>query len=210
MKVKIGPYLNWIGPYQIADAIFFWQEKYSDTCPWAKRAEALGNWLATDKNGNDSWFANLCSWIHSKKQRKINIRIDNYDIWSMDSTLSLIIAPMLIKLKEVKHGYGLIDDIDVPKHLRSINAPNKDDDSWDSLAEARYNWFLDELIWAFTVNNDDNETDAFYDHGTKIEGESFEDSIRRIKVDYDGLKAHEARKQHAFVMFGKYFQTLWD
>ena len=27
MKVKIGKYINWIGPYQIVDAIFFWIKK---------------------------------------------------------------------------------------------------------------------------------------------------------------------------------------
>ncbi|NDG31776.1 hypothetical protein EB118_17110 [bacterium] len=28
MKIKIGPYKNWIGPYQIVDALFFWHERY--------------------------------------------------------------------------------------------------------------------------------------------------------------------------------------
>ena len=30
MKVYIGPYTKWFGPYQIADAVFFWLDKYPD------------------------------------------------------------------------------------------------------------------------------------------------------------------------------------
>ena len=30
MKVYIGPYTNWVGPYQIAEKILFWMDRYED------------------------------------------------------------------------------------------------------------------------------------------------------------------------------------
>ena len=45
MKVYIGQYKNWIGPYQIADKIFFWVRDYrfddpleAEQQPWDHRA----------------------------------------------------------------------------------------------------------------------------------------------------------------------------
>jgi hypothetical protein len=51
------------------------------------------------------------------------IKIDKWDTWSMDHTLSPIILPMLKQLKEVKHGAPNVEDEDVPEHLRSTSAP---------------------------------------------------------------------------------------
>ena len=109
MKVNIGPYLDWIGPYQIAEKIIFWADRYDDDDPWADRQHRLGRWLAEDRQGNDSWLTKLCQWIHSKQERKVKIRIDNYDVWGMDHTLALIVHPMLLKLKEQKHGSPMVE-----------------------------------------------------------------------------------------------------
>lgn len=205
MKVKIRPYTTWVGPYQIAEALLFWLDKYEDD-----RVHKLGEWLSHDKHGNDSWLTKACTWVHSFKKRQEYVQIDYYDHWNVDHTLALIIAPLLKSLKEHKKSYGLIDDADVPEHLQSKFGVKEDEWSMDSLAEKRYEWFLNEVIWAFTVHKDDNETDQFYDHGTSVKGEDIMDAVRRIKVDQAGLDAHNARKQHAFNMFGKYYQTLWD
>lgn len=203
MKVKLGPYTSWIGPYQIADKIFFWVDRYEDS-PWATRAQKFGDWLSK------TWVKNACEWIHKFKRRQEYVRIDRYDYWNVDHTLALIIAPLLVELKKNKHGYGFIADEDVPEHLRSTNAPDPGDFCWDNLASERYEWFLDELIWAFSKHKSDDETDQFYDHTESNKVEDLNESIKLLKVDREGLEAHEKRKQHAFNMFGKYFQTLWD
>lgn len=205
MKVLLGPYTNWVGPYQIAEKILWWMDKYEDD-----RVHNFGTWLANDRHGNESWLMKFCNWVQKFKRRQEYVRIDHYDHWNMDHTLSLIIAPLLVELKNHKHGYGFIDDADVPEHLQSKFGVKHNDWDWDSLAEKRFEWFLDELIWAFTAHKSDDEHDQFYDHGEKIAGESLMDSVARIKVDQAGLDAHNARKQHAFNMFGKYFQNLWD
>ena len=211
MKVVIGPYRNWIGPYQIADAIFFWQDKYSATCKWASRAHKLGDWLALDKNGDPSYLARFCEWVHSKKKRKVDIRLDKYDSWGADTTIALITLPILKQLKTTKHGSGFIEDVDVPEHLRSTSAPFKEDtNDHDDNFHKRYEWFLNEVIWVLSCVASDDDTDKYYDHGVPVKGESLMESIGRIKVDREGLEAHIARKQHALMMFGKYFETLWD
>ena len=99
MKVYIGPYRNWWGPYQLANLL----QKVGvsdDHC------DKIGEWLS------DTWVDDLCQWIDSKKKRKIKVRIDSYDTWNADSTLSIIIAPMLRQLKEHKCGAPFVDDED--------------------------------------------------------------------------------------------------
>jgi hypothetical protein len=132
----------------------------------------------------------------------------------MDHTLALIILPMLQKLKTQKHGYGFIDNKDVPKELRST-APGartgiKNKWDWDNYAEARYSWMLDELIWTFEqLANDDNES-QFYDHTESNKEKNFNKSIQKLTVDRAGLELHQKRIENGLRLFGKYFRTLWD
>ena len=213
MKVVIGPYKSWIGPYQIADAIFFWQDKYSDTCKWADRAHKFGTWLSENKDGSDSTLLKFCQWIESKRHRQVYVRIDKYDTWSMDHTLAYIILPMLKQLQATKHGSPNVDDSDVPEPMRSTapGARDRCEEEWDldEHFHERWNYVLGEMIWAFEQQDNDGDS-QFYDHGTKIAGETFEDSMNRIKVDMPGLKAYQARKANGFRLFGKYYEALWD
>ena len=214
MKVIIGPYKSWIGPYQIADAIFFWQDKYSDTCKWADRAHRFGTWLAENKDGSDTWLLKFCNWLETKRTRQVYVKIDNYDTWSMDHTLSYIILPMLKQLKATKHGAPFVDDEDVPQPLRSTapGARDRCENEWDTDEHffTRWDYVLDEMIWAFEQQVSDDGEQQFYDMGTKVAGETLEDSLARMKVDDVGLKKWQARKANAFRLFGKYYEALWD
>ena len=91
MKIKIGPYKNWVGPYQIVDAIFFWQDRHPDDKlaeRWDyKLHDRMSEWLA------NTWVNDLCEWIQSKRERNIKIRIDPWDTWGMDHTLAMIVVP---------------------------------------------------------------------------------------------------------------------
>jgi len=213
MKVVIGPYKNWIGPYQIADAVFFWQEKHSDTCKWAERAHRFGDWLSKNRDGSDSTLLKVCQWIESKRKRQVYVRIDRYDTWSMDHTLSLIILPMLKQLKTDKHGAPNVDDEDVPSPLRSTapGARDRCENDWDTDEHffIRWDYVIGEMIWAFEQQRDDADAE-FYDHGEKIAGEDIMESVRRMKVDEAGLKAWQARKANGYRLFGKYYEALWD
>jgi hypothetical protein len=211
MKVNIGNYKSWVGPYQLADLIFFWQDKYSDTCPWAGRAHRLGTWLAHDKHGNDSRLMKLCNWIQSKRHRTISVRIDKWDTWGMDSTLGLIVLPMLQQLRATKHGAPCVDDSDVPDELKSTSAPAKESEyDTDDNHFRRWDWVLDEMIWAFQQKTIDDAESQFYDHGTPVPGENIMDAVKRVKIDFEGMQAWQARKQNGFRLFGKYYENLWD
>ena len=214
MLVKIGPYRNWIGPYQIAEALCFWAKKEKDEYGIDRHPEWVdnfGNWLAETKSGDDSLLTKACQWFESKRKRKIKIRIDKYDTWSMDHTLALIIVPMLKQLHATKHGAPLVDDEDVPEELRSTSAPPKEND-WDTDENhfKRWDWVMEEMIWAFEVHNDDNAEDKFFDHSEVDRKEKFNEQFAKIKIDREGLNEFQKRKQNAFRLFGKYYQALWD
>jgi hypothetical protein len=224
MKVHIGPYNNWIGPYQIADKIFFWIDRrgiFADNDPrldrWDHKAhDKFGDWLA-----EFDWLCNLCNWVESKKKRKVKIRIDNYDTWSMDHTLSLIIHPMLVQMKATKHGSPFVDNEDVPEHLRSTAAPplteeEKNYGGTDSLHEARWDWILDEMIWAFyqEANEDPDAPESPIAYSRKImDGVPFDDSPEN-RVSWEKFHEENAkfdkRKANAFKLFGRYYRALWD
>jgi len=102
MKVYIGPYRNWWGPYQLADLL-----KHVGVSEG--RCFKIGEYLS------HTWVNTVCEKIHEKiKKQKIEVRIDKYDTWSMDHTLSYIILPMLKQLRATKHGSPFTDDDDVP------------------------------------------------------------------------------------------------
>ena len=213
MKIYQGkPRYHWISPYTILEHIFFWTdwseafcEKYTkDSVPYPEWVETAANCLMPISKG--------IQWVLDKIHPELNyVKIDYYDTWSMDHTLSPIILPMLKQLKATKQGYGMIDDEDVPKHLQSIYALPSDPWEWDGNAEARYEWVLDEMIWAFEQLCDNKSDDQFYDHSEEDPNEKdLMKQIRQMKIDHEGLKAHHARIQNGLCLFGKYFQTLWD
>lgn len=211
MKVYLGKYVNWVGPYQIADKIFFWVEKYPSKeleQRWDyKLHDRFGTWLAS------TWVSDVCQWVHNKRKRTEIVHIDGYDVWGMDHTLSLIIVPMLKKLKAVKHGGPHVDIEDVPKRLRptakqmeKFNTTGHVDDKWFE----RWEWVLDEMIWAHEQIIDDDSDSKFFDHTESEKEPDFSKSINKIKVDRKGLKAHHDRIHNGLKLFGKYYRSLWD
>ena len=214
MKVNIGPYPRWFGPYQIAEKILFWMDKEKD-----ERVHNFGSWLA------DTWVGNFCDWIHSKKERNVKVCIDKYDTWNMDHTLALIVLPMLKQLKATKHGSPSVDDEDVPEELKSTSAPAKENE-WDTDANhfKRWDWIMAEMIFAFEHHLNKDWEEAYrsgeFDHktvacawdenGKATMYKSLEGPNHTYKADYDGMKIVEDRIKNGFRLFGKYYQGLWD
>ena len=140
-----------------------------------------------------------------RKNRREDIRIDDYDTWSMDYTLALIVLPMLKQLKETKHGSPYVDNIDVPEALRSIDYDYRQGDLFltheeqqslsDEYIHAKWDWVLDEMIWAFEQKCCDDWTEYYYHNN---------------KLDFEGFKAHQKRMRNGFRLFGKYYEGLWD
>lgn len=219
MFVKIGKYREFIGPYQIVEKIFFWTEDYPDAKKerrWDYELKyKLGPWLAS------TWVDTFCNWIHKKKHRKIKVKIHRYDSWNVDGTLSLIIYPLLKQLQETKHGSPFVDDEDVPEHLRSTVAPPKANE-WDTDANhhLRWDWVLNEMIWAFEHHSRPDEGDEFWLESPELDLDPKPEDAGQTTIPirwkkegvylHEKAKEHEERKQRAFVLFGKYFRNLWD
>ena len=204
MFVKIEPYVNWVGPYQIAEKILFWKDKYKDDSVYN-----FGEWLATTSKGEDSWLMKVCQWIHNKQKRKVEIRIDEYDSWNCDHTISLIALPLLKQLKEQKQGAPWVDDEDVPEELRSTSAkPKENEYDIDEFHFARWEYVLDCILWSLEQHaNYDKEEDKFFhwdETQQTSEGSAMNDlGLGKCKIDKEGLEAYHARKQKGFVLFGK-------
>lgn len=210
MKVKLGNYTSWIGPYQIVDAVFFWHEKYPPTELEKRWDYRLHDWLG--EYLSKTWVMKLCEWIHSKKKRKIVVKLDYWDTYSVDHTLAIIIAPLVKRLKEIKHGYGYVADEDVPEELRSHNGVKDENGGWDSLAEKRFEYVLDEIIWTFTCLGSEDDGEAqYYDHSeSENPNDDLDTQIKKLKVDREGLKKHWDRINNGTRLFGKYYRNLWD
>ena len=212
MKVYIGPYTNWIGPHQIAERILFWKDERDE------KVYRFGKWLATNRHGEDSWLTKLCQWIDDKKKRTVRVRIDDEDVWGLDSTLAYIIAPALKKLKEQKDGSPFVENEDVPEELRCVAAIELFSEG-DITIHDRWKWVLNEMIFAFETINTDWE-DQFWkvkpemDTAEYPEDEGKSSVPLRWKVegecDWDGRNKMQDRIQNGFRLFGKYYQGLWD
>ena len=156
---------------------------------------------------------NVFNWIwFDRRTQKIKVRIDKWDTWSMDHTLAPIILPMLVQLKRTKHGAPWVAVADVPKELRptkkDINAYNKDGSTDDKFFK-RWDYVLDEMIWAFEQKNRDHWEDDYY--GPYIESEDKRKLFGRFEwIDDEGRQKHQTRMTNGFRLFGKYYENLWD
>ena len=159
---------------------------------------------------------NVFNWLwFDRRTQKIKVRIDKSDTWSMDHTLGHIILPMLVQLKATKHGAPCTDDKDVPKELRSTSAPTKKN-SWDTDDNhfKRWDWILDEMIWAFNQKCRDDWEGDYYEYREMGPEESKDPNslfgLKLVWEDREGQKAHQERMTNGFKLFGKYYEHLWD
>jgi len=249
MKINIGPYTRWFGPYQLAEALCFWAKPVKDE--WGIESKPdwvhnFGEWLAhgsvlpdpTPENPVSPWrddrpitaLYKFLQWVESKKKRKVKVHIDQWDTWSMDHTLAYIVLPMLEQLKTTKHGAPFVDDKDVPKELRSTSAPplsenDKDCGAVDDLHFKRWDWVLDEMIFAFRSKLDEGKwEDQFYtgEYDFVSKATEFDENGKpklyqlvkgpndTKKIDMKGLRAYQKRISNGFRLFGKYYENLWD
>ena len=172
-----------------------------------------------------NWAWNYPRRAHKKSKPKI--KIDYWDTWSIDCTLAPIIEPMLKQLQKSKQGSPYVNDEDVPDELKSTNAiplTEKEQGFIDNNHHQRWNWVLNEMIWAFEQKNSD--WDVQYSSGkinrvfvlknpeeTDKEKQVYEwikGPNHTYKIDWDGYKAHQKRISNGFRLFGKYFEALWN
>jgi hypothetical protein len=237
MRVRIGPYVNWFGPYQLAEKLCFWAREEKDEFGFPQKPDWVhdfGEWLAHgsvepepkvgevrpfDRERPMTWLYRFLAWIHSKQKRVIKMQIDPWDTWSMDHTLAHIVLPMLRQLKAKAHGSPHVDDDDVPEHLRSTAAPPRENE-WDidAFHHDRWEWVISEMIFAFDSKVNDSWQEQFHsghhhhlmkklDNGMS---EMIEGPRHTAKFDAEGYTAYQARISNGFRLFGRYYEGLWD
>jgi len=234
MKVKIRKYPTWFGPYQLVEKLMFWVPKETDEYGISRTPDSVdnvGEWYA------DTWLGKGHSWLAEKytsimDRRRVSIHIDPWDSWSADHTLADIILPLLIDLKRDKHGAPNVDAEDVPENMRpgklEIEQYNKDGTT-DALFFKRWDYVLDEMIWAFSEHvKDYDEGEGKFWSGThdtvftpidKDGNEVAKDDAKLFRMDRgpndtsewdkEGWQEYMERKQNGFRLFGKYYTALW-
>lgn len=227
MKIYINKYRShWLSPYTILEKVFFWREiDYDEPIieKWSDRLQPFS--VALQK------FLDI---IHPK----INyVKIDRWDTWSLDHTLAEIALPMLKQLKKDKHGSPYVELEDVPEELRGTSTPEYDEQlTFDFYAEAReekdvdyelvhkrWDWVMDEMIFAFEHKVDDSWEDAFRSGVIDIvwvkdektyNGQQLNRMERgpndTYECDYEGIQKVHVRMENGFRLFGKYYSGLWD
>ena len=241
MKIYISRYRNhWISPYTIIDYLFFWTD-WSRCSRWT-----LTETLADEKREKsqyvdhpewvDRWadrltpisgFINrVLDWIHPRIEY---VKIDPWDTWSMDHTLAAIVLPMLRQLQATKHGSPNVADEDVPEHLRSTAAPPKENEyDTDDNHFLRWDWVMDEMIFAFEKKNENDWQSEFHSgeidmlwipvdkDGNEVpKGDHKYYEMKRgpndtSHWDSEGMEAVQKRISNGFRLFGKYYEGLWD
>ena len=209
MKVKVGNYAN-----RLICNIHtrFMDKKYDYNWPEEMLWSHEDFVIQAIEDGIQSVY-NIFNWLwFDRRTQKVKVRIDKWDTWSMDSTLAPIILPMLKQLKETKHGAPYVYPVDVPTKLRptkkellEYTKKAKTDPKWFD----RWDYVLDEMIWAFEQKNRDHWEDDYY--GPYIESEDKRELFGRFEwIDDEGRQKHQERMTHGFKLFGKYYENLWD
>ncbi len=196
-------------------------------------------------------FEDAIQWIYDHsinhlvkyRKRKIQVRIDRADTWSMDHTLGKMVLPMLKQLKATKHGSPEVDIEDVPEFLRGTYTPdyseqltfefyhetNDSEERPDDIIHRRWDWVMDEMIFAFEHLVDDSWEDSFRSGEIDILWEKSEKTYFNkvtnkeeatwemkkgpndtYQCDYEGMKKVYDRMDNGFRLFGKYYRGLWD
>ena len=235
MKVKIRKYPTFFGPYQFMKKLMFWVSEEKDEYGIERTADRVNNageWYA------DTWLGRTHSWLSEKyieaiEKRRVSVKIDPWDSWNADDTLAHIILPLLVDLKRNKQGAPVVDPEDVPENMRpgklEIEQWQKDGTT-DALFFKRWDWVLDEMIWAFSEHvKDYDESEGKFWSGThdivwtpvdELGNEVAEEDSKYTRMDKgpddtsqwdrEGYNAYMERKQNGFRLFGKYYTSLWS
>lgn len=168
MKVYISNYRTFFGSYQLVELL-----RFVGAPEWFR--EKLFDYLS------ETWVHRFLEWIDDKRHerlkggRKIKVRIDDHDLFNLDHTLSFIILPALIKLRENKESAPFVVNDDVPEEFKT------DDETDFEGMQKRWDYILGEMIYAF---------------------ERVRDCSDHVHVD--------KRVKEGLILFGKYYQSLWD
>jgi len=232
MRVKIGKYPHWYTTTRVEDAYLKWRHK-----KFAWDVDVRDHdWIDKIVMGAlDAWHTVLCytiNQIQKRRERKVKIRVDYWDVWGADETLAHVILPVLEKLKEIKQGAPFVDSKDVPKELRpkKLTKKQKENGDVDDKHFERWEYVLDAMIWSFREITEHKpgeeefftgESDVVWTkvdvHGNEV-GDDFDGMIYyrmdkgpndTRRFDKEGYDKYSERIDEGLRLFGKYYRGLW-
>jgi len=193
MKIKIGPYPNrWMSNIHTR----YMNKKYGYV-DWPTECTRFERFLEKFEDLMQTIYNCTINLFLDRREQKVKIHIDRWDTWSMDHTLANIILPMLKQLKATKHGAPWVAVADVPKELRPTKKQLMDyqkDGTTDPKFFERWNWVLDEMIYAFDCKANKDDVYMRFD----------------IKTQREAMDAEQERISNGFRLFGRYYENLWD
>lgn len=227
MKVYIGPYEKWLSSRKLSD---YMTKKYGYDWPPESKYTKYEKFLGVLDDVMDWFYSKTFNRIYSYSSRKIQIRIDDYDTFNADHTIALIVLPLLKKMKESKRGSSFVNNEDVPKELQITDKQKKaydKDGSCDPNYFKRWDYVLDEMIFAFECVVDDDWEEEFYSGDYDISFVPIDndgnvvakEDATRFKLskgpndtnvfDKEGYMKTYNRIDNGLILFGKYFRALW-
>lgn len=177
---------------------------------------------------NLEWLEDLIQSLYSpinyfldRRERKVKVHVNRWDTWNMDETVAHIVFPMLRQLKETKHGAPWVDNEDVPEELHISEdwyEKYSRNGETDPHFFDRWEWVMDEMIFAFESKIDPSWEEQFQSGNMDIIWEESEDGSSVMKkgpnhtfdIDNEAMKQYQKRISNGFRLFGKYYESLWD
>jgi hypothetical protein len=135
-----------------------------------------------------------------KGKRKEKVRIDEWDTFSLDSTLAKIIHPALIRFKKERVRLPGVPTVFFQPGDEMDKNGNPTDASL-AIAEKRFMDALDKMIYSMhQIAYEYPEEMVYFPENKKTE---------KFDINKEGLDAYGKRIQEGCELFGKYFNTLW-
>lgn len=153
---------------------------------------------------------NFGKYKKNGKERTEKVEIHDWDTFSADHTLSLIIHPLLVRFKEVSKEKGgvpsdFLETVDVSEmteeEAEAIHEKLHDE------AEKRWHEILDKMIWSFNeIKNNYEGEEAFFSINEDVPEEDIEN---RYDMDKNGLNDYYEKIDEGLTLFGRYYRSLW-
>ena len=243
MKVRISNYPSWFTTHHLAEKLCFWAKDVENEVGLMDKPEWVynfGEWLTygsvlpepevgefyPTETRKRTLLARALDAINGKRKQKIEVKIDEWDLWDPYTTIGIVVRPLLTEfVNKKRHGAPNTDYEDVPEELRPSeewikqSKENKDGEVDDKFHE-RWDWILNEMLFAF--NHIEGGPDEFW--ADEYWGDAPTMRYRKIdekgmsviefdedwECDMDKIREIEARIENGFKLFGKYFRALWD
>ena len=231
MKVKIGKYIHCYNTHRIEDKCLEWRHKKYAWDIDVRDHDWIDKTVMKLLDGWQSVLHYTINQIQNRRERKIKVHVDGWDVVNANETLAHVILPVLKKIREDKQGAPFVDSKDVPKELRpkKLTKKQKENGEVDDKHFERWDWVLGEMIFAFECMADDSWEDQFFSGESHIVWTKVDVEGNEVDDDHDGMIYYQTNRRpndtfhfdkegydkfskridEGLRLFGKYYRGLW-